>query len=433
MKFPGKRKTKHYFPANEKSERRPLDRDFLNESSVYVVGIDQLLVDIEMPVTDEFLSHYQFKKSQSFLIDDDLAEEIYQNFKKQGKIKGEFPGGAIGNTLHNYSVLSDGHSVTLGTINKNIQVGDYAYQYLCKTSANVNLSHLQPCDNPMGRALCFVSEDGERTFAVSKGCMDELDEEFIPNDLIANAALLLISAYSLRDENSKIAKATMRACEIAMSSDIPVVMSLGTSSLVCEKREYFRDFMKKYVSVVAMNQEEAKCLTDIEDPLKSCEEVLDYVDMALLTVGKSGLYLASYVCKKHARKTNEPLHTKSIVEYNKYEYSRAMRKQDCQEPVKIYTHINPFMGGPMAIKNTNGAGDAALSAVLHDMAANFFHKESIPNSPKHNANFLTYSSLSQISKYANRVSFEVLMQNSPRLTKGLPEKEDSLEEAYWEK
>ena len=91
------------------------------------------------------------------------------------------------------------------------------------------------------------------------------------------------------------------------------------------------------------------------------------------------------------------------------------------------------MGGPNMIKNTNGAGDAALAALLHDISANLYHRHRVPNSPKHAASFLTYSSISQISKYANRVSFEVLSQNSPRLSKGLPEREDSLEEAYWSK
>jgi inosine kinase len=432
MKFPGKRKTRHYFPVKDKAERPALESDFSNDGSVYVIGIDQILVDIEIAINDEFLNHYQFKKSQSFVIEDSLAEEIYQNFKKQGKISGEFPGGAIGNTLHNYSVLSDSPSIALGTINKNIQVGDYAYQYLCKTNANVNLAYLQPCDRAMGRALCFISEDGERTFAVSKGCMDDLNPEFVPSELIKGAASLLISAYSLRDESTPIAKANIRACELALEANVPVVMSMGTSSLVCQKKDFFKSFIKKYVSVVAMNQDEAECLTDNADPLLSCQELLDITDMALVTVGKSGLYLSSYVDKDKARVTKDPLHTKSIVEYNQYEYSRAMKKEDCSEPVKIFTHINPFMGGPLQIQNTNGAGDAALSAILHDMSANSFHRAHIPNSPKHAARYLTYSSLSQISKYANRVSFEVLIQNSPRLVRGLPAKEDSLEEAYWD-
>jgi inosine kinase len=89
------------------------------------------------------------------------------------------------------------------------------------------------------------------------------------------------------------------------------------------------------------------------------------------------------------------------------------------------------MGGPARIRNTNGAGDGALAAILHDIAANRYHRSNVPNSAKHIRDFLTYSSLSQLCKYANRVSYEVLAQDCPRLTRGLPEREDSLEEAYW--
>lgn len=77
--------------------------------------------------------------------------------------------------------------------------------------------------------------------------------------------------------------------------------------------------------------------------------------------------------------------------------------------------------------NTNGAGDGALSALLHDIAANGYHRNNVPNSSKHVRSYLTYSSLAQVCKYANRVSYQVLNQHSPRLTRGLPEREDSLE------
>ena len=38
----------------------------------------------------------------------------------------------------------------------------------------------------------------------------------------------------------------------------------------------------------------------------------------------------------------------------------------------------------------------------------------------------------QISKYSNRVSYQVLRQNSARLSCGLPEKEEALQESHWE-
>jgi inosine kinase len=432
MRFPGRRNTKHYFPVEEK-QRSSFDDEINRPGNVYVVGIEQLLVDIEIPVDDYFLTEYGFQKGESFIIDDELAETIYREQKKLGNITGEFPGGAVGNTLHNFSILSDCPSVALGTINKNIEVGDYAFKYICNTSSKVNLTYLQPCPRPMGRALCFVAPDGERTFAISKGCMNDLSAEFLPVEVIEKSAALLVTAYSFRDENAPIYKSTIRALEIAKAANVPVVLSLGTSGLVQEKKDLLLDIIPKYVSVIAMNETEALSLTGISDPLLSLEKILDICDMALLTVGARGLYIGALTDESMARATKEPLHTKSIVDYNKFEYSRGMVRKECSRPVKVYTHINPFRGGPISIKNTNGAGDAALAAVLHDLSANLYHRLKVPNSPKHVAQFLTYSSISQISKYANRVSFEVLTQNSPRLLKGLPEREDGLEEAYWAK
>jgi inosine kinase len=431
MKFPGKRKSEHYFPVAEKG-RESADPQHLRTEPFYLVGIDQLLVDIECSVEAGFLESHGLKKGESQILDDREAETIYRELKAGGRILGEYAGGSVGNTLNNYSVLSDERSVALGAISRNITVGDYAFKYIRNTSAKVDLSYLQPSEHAMGRAMCFVTPDRERTFGISKGCMNDLKPEYIPAEVIEKASALLISAYLLREEKASIFASTVKACEIALKARVPVVMTLGTASLIEAKKDFFRGFIKKYVTCVAMNDQEALALTGIKDPLLAADDTLDIADLALLTVGEHGLYLAGWVDQDHARKTTYKLHTKSIVDYNQYEFSRPMRREDCAKPVKIYTHINPFLGGPKIIKNTNGAGDGALAALLHDMGARKYHQTKVPKSPKNLVDSLTYSSLSQISKYANRVSYEVLAQNSPRLMRGLPEREDSLQEAYWD-
>ena len=380
----------------------------------------------------EFLEKYKIQKGESVVLDDKIVEEIYRELKANKCIVGEYAGGAIGNTLHNYSVLSDSRSVALGAISKNISVGDYAFKYICTTNSFVDFSYLKPVDGPMGRALCLLTPDRERSFLIGKGIMNELSPDYIPEEVIKGAAALLVSAYSLRDENSSMFQANLKACQYAKENNVPVILSLGTSSLISAKREFFLKFISEYVSVCAMNEEEAHALVNENDPLLACEKVLDYTDMVLLTVGPRGLYIAAYADEEYKRETKDMIHSKSIGEYNKYEYSRAILKKDCKHPFKIYTHINPYMGGPGVIKNTNGAGDAALSAVLHDIASNTYHRQVTPNSPKHNTRYLTYSSIHQVSKYCNRASFEVLKQNSPRLIKGLPNREESLEDAYWD-
>ncbi len=430
MKFPGRRKSKHYFPVDELG-RLPFSPDVEDDRNVYIVGIDQLLVDIEIEADFDFLERYGLIVGESSVLSDDIVEDIYQECVEKKLIIGEFAGGAVGNTLHNYSTLSDDRSVALGTICKSIVVGDYAFKYICSTSSKVDFSYLQPQKGHMARALCFLTPDKERTFAIGKGIMNELCPEFIPEEVIANASALLITAFLLRDRNSAMFQATMKAVEYAKNANVSVVLALGTSSLIAENQEFFHDFIRDNVDVVAMNGDEATALVGEDDPLICANKVLDICDLTLLTVGKSGLYVCSWVDKCHARKTEDALHSKSIPQYNKYEYSRGQRKRECREPIKIYSHINPFMGGPINIENTNGAGDCALAALLHDMSANMYHRHLVPKSTKHEGHFLTYSSIRQNCKYANRASYEVLKQRSPRLAHGLPDKEESLEQSYW--
>ena len=128
-----------------------------------------------------------------------------------------------------------------------------------------------------------------------------------------------------------------------------------------------------------MNEEEAEALTGENDPLLASDKALDWVDLVLCTAGPAGLYMAGFTEEEVKRKTQHPLLPGAIAEFNSY------------------------------------------------------HRSNVPNSSKHKFTWLTYSSLAQVCKYANRVSYQVLNQHSPRLTRGLPEREDSLEESYWDR
>ncbi|CAM9982970.1 unnamed protein product, partial [Chrysoparadoxa australica] len=293
MKFPGKRKTKHYFPVSEET-RVPLERNLVERKRVYVVGIDQLIVDIEAHVDEDYLAKYNLVKGESQIGDTDVVESIYQELKSIDGIVGEYAGGSTGNTLHNYAVLSDDDCVALGAINQSIQVGDYAYKYICTTNSHVDLSYLKPCNGPMARAMCLITPDKERTFVIGKGIMNDLSEDYIPVEVIEQSSALLISTYLLRDHSSPIFKATHKAVKIAKASGVPVVLSLGTAGIVKDQVEFLKGFLNDYVTILAGNEEEVSVLVGKEDPLLACEALLDLVDMALVTVGKSGLYLGGF-------------------------------------------------------------------------------------------------------------------------------------------
>lgn len=226
--------------------------------------------------------------------------------------------------------------------------------------------------------------------------------------------------------------ATRRAIAIARGRGVPVVLTLGTRFVIAERPAFWREFIAEHVDVVAMNEEEGEALTGVADPLAACARTLELADLVLCTAGPAGLYLAGHTDDAVKRETRYPLLPGSIPEFNRYEFSRPMRRAACEAPLQVFAHIGPYHGGPERVTSTNGAGDAALSALLHDMAANRYHRARVPTSAKHIRDFLCYSSMSQVCRYANRVSYEVLVQASPRLTRGLPEREDGLDdEAYW--
>ncbi|WP_191602645.1 inosine/guanosine kinase [Marinomonas algicola] len=432
MKFPGRRKLKHYFPVSQMKPTLPFlevrpDRD------TYIVGLDETIVDVVASVNDAFLKQHGVTKSLSNLVDHKTATSIYQQLIDSGSISDHFAGGTIGNTLHNYSVLADDKSVLLGVMSSNIALGSPAYHYICHTSSKVDMNHLQGVAGDIGRGITLITPDGERTFAIAPGDMDELNEDHIPEDIIAGASAFVTCAYPIRHHGKPIQKALILSLEYAKRHSIPVVMSLGTKHLVEENHQQLMDIIHKYVDILAMNELEAEALTGLKDPLLAADAALEFVDMVLLTAGPDGLYLCGYTDDEFKRETTNPIKSGTLADFNRFEFSRPLSKKACTSPIKVFSHIDPYMGGPEKIKNTNGAGDGALSALLHDIAANNFHREVMPQSSKHKTNYLAYSSFAQICKYSNRVSYEILAQNASRLSKGLPEKEDSLEESYWDR
>lgn len=281
------------------------------------------------------------------MIEDDVAERLYQELTHNDLITHEFAGGTIGNTLHNYSVLADDRSVLLGTMCSNIKIGSYAYRYLCNTSSRTDLNYLQAVDGAIGRCFTLITENGERTFAISPGQMNQLRPESIPEEVIAGASALVLTAYLVRCKPGEpMPDATMQAIQYAKKHDVPVVMTLGTKYVIADNPQWWREFLNEHVSILAMNEDEAYELTGLNDPLMASDMALEWVDLVLCTAGPSGLYMAGYTEEIYKRQTQHPLLPGAIAEFNLYEFSRAMRKAHCVDPFRIYSHIAPYMGGP---------------------------------------------------------------------------------------
>jgi len=99
VRFPGRRKHKHYFPVHA---RDPLFQHVDGPPArTHVVGVDQTLVDIDARVPEELITRYGLPKGASTVIANDLAVRLYDELLADKLIQYEFAGGTVGNNPHN--------------------------------------------------------------------------------------------------------------------------------------------------------------------------------------------------------------------------------------------------------------------------------------------------------------------------------------------
>ena len=134
--------------------------------------------------------------------------------------------------------------------------------------------------------------------------MIKLRTENIPEEVIAGASALVLTSYLVRCKPGEpMPDATMKAIEYAKKHDVPVVLTLGTKYVIADNPEWWQQFLKENVSILAMNEEEAEALTGLSDPLLASDKALEWVDLVLCTAGPAGLYMASFTEDEAKRKT----------------------------------------------------------------------------------------------------------------------------------
>ncbi|MGR5169526.1 inosine/guanosine kinase, partial [Vibrio astriarenae] len=79
----------------------------------------------------------------------------------------------------------------LGVMSQQIKIGSYGYRYQCNTSSRMDLNYLQGVDGAIGRCFALITEDCERTFAISEGQMNQVRPESIPEAIFESASALV--------------------------------------------------------------------------------------------------------------------------------------------------------------------------------------------------------------------------------------------------
>ena len=186
-------------------------------------------------------------------------------------------------------------------------------------TANVAISRTENT----GVVFVLVFPDGERFFIDDRGANAELKYEDINLDLIRDSKYLFFSGYSFQDEGILDC---IRKLLDATANDTSVIFNPGAPNLVKEFRESFSSIIREYVSILILNEAEAKYLTGCSSEREMLDSLLSMVNTVALTKGDRG----------------------SIV---------AMRNE-----------IYEIMANSAKVVDTTGAGDAYAAGFIHGLS-----------------------------------------------------------------
>jgi sugar/nucleoside kinase (ribokinase family) len=143
-------------------------------------------------------------------------------------------------------------------------------------------SLLQKTDLPTGKALCYVTPDGQKTMRTCLGassCLSDL--KLNPADF-EGIRLFHMEGYQIVEKDLM-----KQAFDLAAKEGALISMDLGNFKLVEKHRDDFFSFIKEYVDIVFANEEEAKALTGME-PMFACRYLGSLCDTAIVTMGDKG-------------------------------------------------------------------------------------------------------------------------------------------------
>lgn len=240
-----------------------------------VIGIGNALVDILTKINDDnILKELNLPKGSMQLVDREMSDRIGESLESFESSMA--PGGSSANTIHGLAKLG----VPTGFIcyTGNDKVGAFFEDAMMSVGVKPVVFH---SDTPSGTSRAIVSADAERTFATYLGAAVELTDSHLNLEQFKGWDYCYIEGYLIANTSLFV-----KAVKLAKEAGCKVVLDLASYNVVESNRELLLQMLPE-IDIVFANEEEAKSLT-MKSPEESLELLSQYVDIAVVKIGKRG-------------------------------------------------------------------------------------------------------------------------------------------------
>lgn len=248
-----------------------------------VYGVGNALVDIQAKVGDETLEVLRFTKGVMTLVDEDTQARVLSSLK--GAQITRCAGGSAANTI--MGVADFGGSAAYAGKVADDELGRFFLEDMRKVGVAIEVAPAP--GGHTGTCVILITGDAERTMLTHLGVSATLGPADIDEAAIAQSEYVYVEGYLFAAENNRAA--ALKAIDLAKKNDVKVALTVSDPFLIKLFKDEFWRLIEGPVDLLFCNLEEARSLTDLEDPMDCARRIHRHAADVALTLGPNGSLL----------------------------------------------------------------------------------------------------------------------------------------------
>jgi hypothetical protein len=283
-----------------------------------VHAIGNAIVDLQVRVEDALLERLGAAKGSMALVDGGRQEAILAALDTHPVSR--CSGGSAANTVAGIAELGGeaGYCCKVGTD----ALGAFYLDDLRAVGVKVEAAHGL---GDTGTCVVLVTPDAQRTMFTCLGVSAELCADDVVAETLEGGQYLYVEGHLLAARPTT--EAALAAIVAAKTGGLKVALTVSDPFVIDMRRDLFWELIRGPVDLLFCNEQEARALTGLHDPLDCAREIHQHAANVALTLGAKG--------------------------------SLLMHEQQ----------VYPIEGVPAAAVDTTGAGDMYAAGILHGLTS----------------------------------------------------------------
>lgn len=244
-----------------------------------VFGVGNAIMDMQVRCDDAFLEKMGIEKGIMTLVDEARQQEILKALAEHDV--NFCSGGSAANTIVGIADMGGKAAYACKT-----GADNFGRQYLDEMKQLGIAIEVPQTEGQNGTCVVLITPDAQRTMLTHLGISSSLDANDIVESEVAKAKYLYVEGYLFAGDSTKAA--ALKAIEYAKKNNVKVALTISDPFLIHICKEQFQELIEGPVDLLFCNEEEAKALTGLDDPIDCAHAIHKQCENVALTLGKNG-------------------------------------------------------------------------------------------------------------------------------------------------